>query len=330
LEVTIDLSPDGEDPISSIFDYVEAMRCSLWDVAFFREFKPSQQVHKNNSIDKQPNFHQALRRVLYRYFKYILLPRKAIFKVPRFFPNYLEPSSDECMYTLAILKAWDSCHYERCGWYMDCPVMKPPIFDIALRDGLQPELKKMPHVPLEELTPESSNQVEKGASKSRPTYNSAKSRRLKRKAPIPIEFPEDDDIIATSAAEPAVTVVPATEIPLPDLNSPPTKRLKLNPIGFDFQRSFTPPKVKTMRSSQPSSSSIISSHMLILNDSFVRMLEFKALKKKFPPSYDDLVAFLTKVFSKLCIFWILSKFVISFSGMLLILVNLDYNWSYVT
>ena len=29
----IDYNPDGEDPILTIFDYVEAMRCQLWKLS---------------------------------------------------------------------------------------------------------------------------------------------------------------------------------------------------------------------------------------------------------------------------------------------------------
>jgi hypothetical protein len=32
----IDYNPDTEDPILTIFDYVEAMRCQLWDIAFLQ------------------------------------------------------------------------------------------------------------------------------------------------------------------------------------------------------------------------------------------------------------------------------------------------------
>lgn len=97
-------------------------------------------AHKNNPPDKQPFFIQAVRRVLYRYFKYVLLPRKAISKVPPFFPNYLDIGSPDSMFTPAILKSWDPIHFQQCGWYLDCPLKKPPQFDITLRDSIQPLL----------------------------------------------------------------------------------------------------------------------------------------------------------------------------------------------
>jgi hypothetical protein len=81
----INYIPNGEDPILSIFDYVEAMRCQLWEIAFFNELGGDNGAHKNNPPDEQLFFVQAVRRVLYIYFRYVLLPRKAISKVPIFF-----------------------------------------------------------------------------------------------------------------------------------------------------------------------------------------------------------------------------------------------------
>ena len=107
----IEYNPDGEDPILTIFDYVEAMRCQLWEVAFFIELGGANGAHKNNPPEKQPFFVQAVRRVLYRYFRYVLLPRKAISKVPVFFPNYLDIDSTDSMFTPAIIKAWDPIHF---------------------------------------------------------------------------------------------------------------------------------------------------------------------------------------------------------------------------
>ena len=45
---TIDYCPPGEDPIPTIFDYVEGMRCQLWEVAFFIELGGDNGAHKNN------------------------------------------------------------------------------------------------------------------------------------------------------------------------------------------------------------------------------------------------------------------------------------------
>ena len=140
LEEVVDFNPVDEDPILTIFNYVEAMRCQLWEIAFFVELGGDNGAHKNNSPEKQPFFFQAVRRVLYRYFRYVLLPKKAISKVPPFFPNYLDILSPDSMFTPAIIKTWDSIHFQQCGWYLDCPLKRPPPFDIALRDSIQPLL----------------------------------------------------------------------------------------------------------------------------------------------------------------------------------------------
>ena len=55
LRELIDYNHDGEDPILTIFDYVEAMRCQLWEIAFFNELGGDNGAHKNNPPDKQPS-----------------------------------------------------------------------------------------------------------------------------------------------------------------------------------------------------------------------------------------------------------------------------------
>ena len=139
-KATINYHPDGSDPIPTIFDYIEQVRVSLWDSAFYREFAVDKGINKNFHIEKQYLFKPALHRVLYRYFKYVLFPAKAISRSPPFFVNYLEQDSEDFMLTEGIMKAWDSVNWDRCGWYLDCPLNKPPSFDIALRDSLEPSL----------------------------------------------------------------------------------------------------------------------------------------------------------------------------------------------
>ena len=89
-KATINYQHDGRDPIPTIFYYIEQIRISLWDTAFFREFVVEKKVNKNKTIDKQYLFKPTLHRVLYRYFKYVIFPSKAISKFPHFFVNFLE------------------------------------------------------------------------------------------------------------------------------------------------------------------------------------------------------------------------------------------------
>lgn len=81
-KAVINYHPDGMDPLPTIFDYVEQCRLTLWDTAFFREFAVQKEVNKNHPIDKQYMFKPALHRVIYRYFKYVLFPAKAISRSP--------------------------------------------------------------------------------------------------------------------------------------------------------------------------------------------------------------------------------------------------------
>ena len=289
---SIHYSPDDEEPILTIFDYVESMRCQLWDIAFFIELGGDNGAHKNNPPEKQPFFFQAVRRVLYRYFRYILLPRKAISKVPPFFPNYLDIDSADSMFTPAIIKTWDPIHFQQCGWYLDCPLKKPPPFDIALRESIQPLL---PSPAASVPGTESPIHTKGGSSKSKTTSKGSRPRGSKRKADELIEEPMDEDIRVTDFD----IVDPHNENCDPVSSNPPLapvpKRLHLAATGQSKLIKFVPPAVKAMSSSEAGTSSPASPKALILNDSFHKMLEYKSKHNKFPATYNDMVTFLNEV-----------------------------------
>ena len=288
----IDYNPDGQDPILSIFDYVEAMRCQLWEIAFFTELSGDNGAHKNNPPDKQPFFVQAVRRVLYRYFRYVLLPTKAISKVPVFFPNYLDIDSPDSMFTPAIIKAWDSIHFQQCGWYLDCPVKKPPLFDLALRDSIQPLL---PSSSASMPAPASPTPPKGGSSRSKTASKDSRPRGSKRKAVELAEEPVHEDNPATYCE----VGNPATDLGDPISSNPPLapvlKRIHVRVPGQTNPITFVPPAVKSMSSSPACTSSNESPRLLILNDSFHKMLEYKSKHNQFPSTYDEMVSFLSEV-----------------------------------
>ena len=289
----IEYNPDGEDPILTIFDYVEAMRCQLWEVAFFIELGGANGAHKNNPPEKQPFFVQAVRRVLYRYFRYVLLPRKAISKVPVFFPNYLDIDSTDSMFTPAIIKAWDPIHFQHCGWYLDCPMKKPPPFDIALRDSIQPLL---PSSSVSIPNPESPTPPKGGSSRSKTASKGSRPRGSKRKAVELEEEPMDEEIPATGCDISDLPAVVGDPIGSNPPRAPALKRIHLQGGGQANPITFVPPAVKSMSSSPACTSSSSFQRVLILNDSFPNMLDYKAKHHKFPSSYDEMVVFLNEVY----------------------------------
>ena len=256
---------------------------------FFTELGGDNGAHKNNPPDKQPFFIQAVRRVLYRYFRYVLLPRKAISKVPAFFPNYLDYESPDSMFTPAILKTWDPIHLKHCGWYLDCPFKKPPPFDIALRDSIQPLLSS-PAASL--LGSQSPTPPKGGSSKSNTAPKGNRPRGSKRKATELVEEPMDEDIPVTSCDPPEELADPINSS---TPRAPPLKRIQRGVAGQANAFKFVPPAVQAMSSSLAYKSSSASPRVLILNDSFHSMLDYKAKHNKFPPTYDDMVAFLSEV-----------------------------------
>jgi len=111
-----------------------------------------------------------------------------------FFLNYLDIESHDSMFTPAIIKAWDSIHFQQCGWYLDCHVKKPLLFDLALRDSIQPLL---PSSSVSIPAPESPTPPKGGSSKSKTASKGSRPRVSKRKAVDLAEDPIDEDIFAT-------------------------------------------------------------------------------------------------------------------------------------
>ena len=292
LREIIDYNPDGEDPILTIFDYVEAMRCQLWEFAFFIELGGDNGTHKNNPPEKQHFFVQAVRRVLYRYFWYVLLLMKAISKVPPFSPNYLDIQSLDSMFTPAILKTWDLIHFHQCGWYLDCPLKKPPPFDIALRDSIQPLL---PSPAASVPASQSPTPPKGGSSESKTATKGSRPRGSKQKVVELVEEPMDEDIRAIGSDIGVPDVELAEPLSSHPPRAPPPKRIHLGAPSQAKTIRFVPPAVKAMLSSQAWTSSSASPRVLILNDSFHGMLDYKAKNNKFPSTYDDMVVFLSEV-----------------------------------
>jgi hypothetical protein len=98
-------------------------------------------IHKNKSSKDQVNFKQAMKRFLLGYFKFILFSTKALARTRAFFAIYLNRDSEDCMFTEGILKAWDPVHLPTYGWYLDCPLKRPPSSEVSFRESLEPTLK---------------------------------------------------------------------------------------------------------------------------------------------------------------------------------------------
>ena len=70
-----------------------------------------------------------------RYFKYELLPKKAIAKEDLlvFLNNWLDRSSDSCMLSPSQLRTWTTAHLNSGAWYLDCSTLFTPIQEMELK-----------------------------------------------------------------------------------------------------------------------------------------------------------------------------------------------------
>jgi hypothetical protein len=323
--VTINYALDGQDPIPSISEYIETMRISLWDSAFFLEFSSDKGVHKNKSSEDQVNFKQAMRRVLFRYFKFVLFSKKALFRTPAFFAAYLDKDSEDCMFTEAILKAWDPVHLPTCGWYLDCPLKRPPSSEVTLRESLEPALKgqiaSIPKVQakgsvkkggkrkkstpdVKKSTPEakkSTPEAKKSTPEAKKSTPEAKKSTPEAKKSTPVATNSNVVIEVASILEDVETSTVNLASPFMKEDELGAKRYRPTPLtqvvsvpSSNVSTFQLLPKLKGMALVPPPISSSSTSSEFILNDSFVRMVEEKQHTKVWPKCY-DIVVFLTKV-----------------------------------
>jgi hypothetical protein len=267
MDVTVNYLPDNHDPLHQISDYVESIRISLWDTAFYREFNAEKRVHKNNPPEKQLKFGPALKRVVYRYFKFVLFPAHAISKSPTFFTDYKDTESKSSMYTQGILKSWSPVHLETCTWYLDCPLKKPLSNEIALRDFLEPSLKS--------IEPARPGGATKDTSKN---PKDPKPKEPKRKAII-VDDNDEDTTVMEAPALYSADVISSPVQPLakrlrkdPTATTPTVKLATM--VGF-----VTPPKRRSMSATTRLPSRSTSSMEMIINNSFVQIVEEKSLTK---------------------------------------------------
>ena len=147
-----------------------------------------------------------------------------------------------------------------------------------------------------------------GSSKSKTISKGSRPRGSKRKAAELVEEPMDKDILVTDCDPPVELTDPINSIP------PREVPLKCIHLGVPAQTSlikFVPPAVKAMSSSQANNSSFASPRVLILNDSFHMILDYKARHNKWqlpmaclpsvPSTYDGMFAFLSEVHIQLFI-----------------------------
>jgi hypothetical protein len=165
-------------------------------------------------------------------------------------------------------------------------------FDIALRDSIQPLLySPTASVPASESpTPPIG-----GSSRSKTATKGSRPRGSKRKAPELVDEPMDKVIRATGSDIGDRHVELADPISSHPPRAPASKRIHLGAFDQAKPIKFVLPAVKVMSSSQACTSSSVSPQILILNDSFYMMLDYKAKHNKFSSTYDDMVAFLSEI-----------------------------------
>ena len=104
----------------------------------------------------------------------------------------------------------------------------------------------------------------------------------------------DEDIQVTGDVGDQPDSHPDPIISLPPVERP-LKRIRLGVVGESNSIAFIPPAVKAMCSIQPYKSPSAFPRVLVFNDSFHNMLDYKTKYNNFPSTYNEMVSFLNEV-----------------------------------
>ena len=168
------------------------------------------------------------------------------------------------MFTPEICKDWNEVHWYECGWYLDCPKSKTPHSELELRNHLEPAF-----VP---------PTVEEDFPRSAP---------IKGKRKNSVQVPEkskDNDPMNDEPSSKKLKV------------SKPSTSSSTNPGFSTILEPFSSLRIKTKVSQTTQRTYDNDSFELILNDSFLNIVNVKEKTDSWPQSFHDINAFLTKVF----------------------------------
>jgi len=169
---------------------------------------------------------------------------------------------------------------------LDCPLKRPPTFDIALQDSIELALKGIVVV-----VPKT---VDKDATK--------KTNKIKpkpKKSVVQLDHSNEDVPIQDSLKNLVVSGPSSSNI---EAKLPTSKRKKTSSslvvlVPTSFHIFELPPKLKGMMCTLAPLSTNHISLDLILKDSFVRIIKEKKKNDTFGALYDDIMAFLSNVSS---------------------------------
>ena len=193
-----------------------------------------------------------------------MLPLNALDKLPPFFDTFKDVQSENSIFSPEIRKQWDEVHWYECGWYSDCPPNKTPHSELELRDRLEPTFVF--------------SILDQNLPYTKPTRG-----KRKKITQVCTHSKENDIMSGEPFTKKRRVLQPATSSytnhVIPSMLEP----------FFSIRIKTKVPKLTACNSNQIS-------FELILNDSFLNILNVKEQTKTWPQFFYDINTFFTKVF----------------------------------
>ncbi|KAG0631975.1 hypothetical protein M758_1G295400 [Ceratodon purpureus] len=136
--------PTSEKPVPvSLEKYIDYNRIHQWDYAFNIPIM-KKQISKSAEWDtpKQPHGEPAMNRLIYRYWKHILLKEGVVTNEHPSFASWLDIQNPDTMFMSDQARDWSQEHLNACHWYIEMDPNETPPHLLELRKQVEPAFQR--------------------------------------------------------------------------------------------------------------------------------------------------------------------------------------------
>ena len=101
-------------------EYIDDSHSRQWNYAFTDQIK-AKQINKSSKWGQSKNLHdnKALHKLLYRYWVHLLMIEGVVRHQSPLLASCLDTNSEDTMFTIDQIKAWDVSHLRAYHWYIE-------------------------------------------------------------------------------------------------------------------------------------------------------------------------------------------------------------------
>ena len=132
-----------KQPSRSFVQYIDFSKSCHWEYAFSEQIK-SKEINKFVDWESPKNTYKegAMRRLIYRYWMHMLLSERVALEESPNLVDWLDPKSDEFMYTSKQEESWSNPHLKLYHWYVEMPKDGTPLHEEDNHHSAEPSFAR--------------------------------------------------------------------------------------------------------------------------------------------------------------------------------------------